>query len=154
MDCVDKKRIESAFYNPKSKPKTWMGFAIPGLLSEGIICYTVLHKRGEANDLCRCDSETAQWTEDVPDSACQGIGCQLYFRKPMGKRKVTSDKNDASRDPQILWRASFGILLWRGWPPIVKEMTLRYRHCAGAECQVRWKAEHVSELPQCYHQIS
>ena len=38
----------------------WMGFAIPGLLSEGIICYTVLHKRGEANDLCRCDSETAQ----------------------------------------------------------------------------------------------
>lgn len=36
-----------------------MGFAIPGLLSEGIICYTVLHKRGEANDLCRCDSETA-----------------------------------------------------------------------------------------------
>lgn len=37
-----------------------MGFAIPGLLGEGIICYTVLHKRGEANDLCRCDSETAQ----------------------------------------------------------------------------------------------
>ena len=37
-----------------------MGFTIPGLLSEGIICYTVLHKRGGANDLCRCDSETAQ----------------------------------------------------------------------------------------------
>ena len=32
-------------------------------------------------------------------------------RKPMGKRKVTSDKNDASRDPQILRRASFEILL-------------------------------------------
>ena len=60
VDYLDEKRIESAFYNPKSKPKTWMGFAIPGLLSEGIICYTVLHKRGGANDLCRCDSETAQ----------------------------------------------------------------------------------------------
>ena len=25
VDYVDKKRIESAFYNPKSKPKTWVG---------------------------------------------------------------------------------------------------------------------------------
>ena len=33
---------------------------VPDLLSKGIICYTVLHKRGKANDLCRCDSETAQ----------------------------------------------------------------------------------------------
>ena len=25
VDYLDKKRIESAFYNPKSKPKTWVG---------------------------------------------------------------------------------------------------------------------------------
>ena len=25
VDYLDEKRIESAFYNPKSKPKTWVG---------------------------------------------------------------------------------------------------------------------------------
>ena len=28
VDYLDKMRIESAFYNPKSKPKTWVGMII------------------------------------------------------------------------------------------------------------------------------
>ena len=28
VDYLDEKRIESAFYNPKSKPKTWVGMTL------------------------------------------------------------------------------------------------------------------------------
>ena len=31
VDYLDKMRIESAFYNPKSKPKTWVGIIPSGL---------------------------------------------------------------------------------------------------------------------------
>ena len=44
MDYLDEKRIESAFHNPKSKPKTWVGIIperLKSLENAGLLGYGI-----------------------------------------------------------------------------------------------------------------
>ena len=44
VDYLDKMRIESAFYNPKSKPKTWVGIIperLKSLENAGLLGYGI-----------------------------------------------------------------------------------------------------------------
>ena len=44
VDYLDKKRIESAFYNPKSKPKTWVGMIAE---ARKVLQYKALRPKGQ-----------------------------------------------------------------------------------------------------------